>query len=280
MWHAYLPPPPSPFTPTTPSTPCSPHHYFSGWAIVVCPRTCLAAPTRTRTRTWTRTRTRTWTWSQSRWSKSLCESPHATWHQMMCKRSRRGRTSWQSPQPASGFICFPLIFIASNLAMTTNRSFLMDSHLLSRQRDTGTAELWDCETVGQKDPTERGHYITQWDKGHVQLALGFSLWFIHFSSSSVAINWKLKSTVQAPLESFPLTPLGRRIWSFPSSKEQRWQQEVSSISLYMGRFERLEIIWYMAIDVLRDIDKRDVLRCLQESKCLLGWILEEFAAYF
>lgn len=42
--------------------------------------------------------------------------------------------------------------------MTTNRSFLMDSHLLSRQRDTGTSELWDCETVGQEAPNEWGHH--------------------------------------------------------------------------------------------------------------------------
>lgn len=42
--------------------------------------------------------------------------------------------------------------------MTTNRSFLMDSHLLSRQRDTGTVGQLNWGTVGQKDPTERGHH--------------------------------------------------------------------------------------------------------------------------
>lgn len=58
--------------------------------------------------------------------------------------------------------------------MTTNRSFLMDSHLLSRQQDSATDGQWDSGTVEQKEPTENGD-ITQWDKGHVQLALAFSL---------------------------------------------------------------------------------------------------------
>lgn len=94
------------------------------------------------------------------------------------KRSRAAgrRRSWRNAQPASGFICFPLIFIASNLAMTTNRSFLMDSHLLSRQRDRG---IVGQKTRRHEDIAHAHTHIAETQWGHVQLPLAFILPVIH-----------------------------------------------------------------------------------------------------
>lgn len=67
--------------------------------------------------------------------------------------------------PVGEFISFDLIFIADNLAMTTNRSFLMDSHLFWPHGDGELLLLrYGCllRAIHLPDPGEINWYL-KWD---------------------------------------------------------------------------------------------------------------------